>query len=357
MNRNNIYPTVQAMLAALLFGASAPLAKLLLGEIEPISLGALLYLGSGFGLLILRIFQYTGKQSEGTEAPLKTADVFWLAGSIIAGGIAAPIILLFGLRDTPGATASLLLNFEAVATTVIAAIAFKEAVSRRAWWAILVITSASILLSINMDSEWGLSLGALGIIVACVLWGLDNNFTRNISTKNPMTIVMIKGLVAGSFSLILTLVLGNPIPNLITVIKAMVLGSLGYGLSITLFIRAMRGLGAARTSALFGTAPLAGVLLSFLLLQESLGAMSLVALSLMIVGAFLLVNEEHNHNHVHEAIIHEHGHLHDDDHHTHQHTNDIIRSHSHLHEHFQYEHEHHHLPDLHHRHTHQAEAQ
>jgi drug/metabolite transporter (DMT)-like permease len=357
MNRNNIYPIVQAMLAALLFGASAPIAKLLLGEIEPISLAAFLYLGSGFGLLVLQIFQRNRNKTESTEAPLKITDIGWLAGAIIAGGITAPIILLFGLRDTPGATASLLLTFEGVATTLIAAMVFKESVSRRAWWAILVITTASILLSVNLNDEWGVSWGAMGILAACVLWGIDNNFTRNISAKDPISIVMVKGLVAGSFSLILATILGNRIPNLGIAIKAMILGSLSYGLSITLFIRAMRGLGAARTSALFGTAPLAGMVLSLWLLQESVNTMFLVALPLMVVGAILLVYEEHNHNHAHEATVHEHRHRHDDEHHIHNHEpTEYARSHSHWHEHSCHKHEHHHLPDIHHRHVHPSEA-
>jgi len=357
MNRGHIVPIGQAMLAALLFGASAPAAKMLLGEIEPISLAAFLYLGSGFGLLIIRAFQKAGKKQRIKEAPLIRADIGWLAGAIIAGGIAAPIILLFGLRDTPGATASLLLNFEGVGTTLIAAIAFKEAVSRRAWWAIVVITAGSILLSTNMNGEWGFSPGALGILVACILWAIDNNFTRNISAKNPITIVMVKGLVAGSFSLLLAIILGHQIPNWIVAIKALLLGSLSYGLSISLFIRAMRELGAARTSAFFGTAPLAGVLLSFLLLHESVNAMFLVALPLMIVGAIILVYEEHNHNHVHEATVHEHCHTHDDEHHIHDHeTAEELRSHSHSHEHSCNGHEHHHMPDIHHRHVHPSET-
>ena len=265
--------------------------------------------------------------------------------------------MLFGLRDTPGATASLLLNFEGVATTLIAAMVFKEAVNRRAWWAIIVITTASILLSITPNNEWGISWGAIGVLAACVLWGIDNNFTRNISAKNPVSIVMVKGLVAGSFSLFLAIILGNRIPDFGIIIKAMLLGSLSYGLSITLFIRAMRGLGAARTSALFGTAPLAGVALSFLLLQESVNTMFLIALPLMIVGAILLVYEEHDHNHIHEAIMHEHCHNHDDGHHHHTHDDiEFTREHSHYHEHEHHEHVHHHLPDINHRHTHASEA-
>jgi drug/metabolite transporter (DMT)-like permease len=357
MKRNNFYPIVQAMLAALLFGASAPIAKLLLGEIEPISLAAFLYLGSGFGLLILKIFQNNGNKRESTEAQLKITDIGWLAGAIITGGIIAPIILLFGLRDTPGATASLLLTFEGVATTLIAAMVFKESVSRRAWWAILVVTTASILLSVNLNDEWGVSWGAMGILAACVLWGIDNNFTRNISAKDPISIVMVKGLAAGSFSLILATILGNRIPNLGIVIKAMILGSLSYGLSISLFIRAMRGLGAARTSALFGTAPLAGIVLSLWLLQESVSTMFLVALPLMVVGAILLVYDEHNHKHVHEATVHEHRHRHDDEHHIHNHeTTEYDGSHSHWHEHNYHRHEHQHMPDIDHRHVHPSEV-
>lgn len=356
MNRNTIAPIIQALLAALLFGASAPISKLFLGEIEPIPLAAFLYLGSGIGLFIFQMFQRSN-QTEETEAPIKRSDLGWLAGAIIAGGVVAPIILLFGLRDTPGATASLLLNFEGVATTLIAALAFKEAVSRRAWWAILVITTASILLSITPNGKWGISWGAIGILAACVFWGLDNNFTRNISAKNPVSIVMVKGFVAGSFSLFLAIILGNQLPNWPIIFKAMFLGSLSYGLSITLFIRAMRELGAARTSALFGTAPLAGVALSFLLLHESVNTMFLISLPLMAIGAILLVSEEHDHSHNHETVVHEHWHRHDDGHHQHNHGDlKVERAHSHKHEHNDHKHSHHHMPDIHHRHTHTSET-
>ncbi len=248
--------------------SSAPISKLLLGDIEPIPLAAFLYLGSGIGLAVFQVIR-RGKRPEGGEASLKRSDLGWLAGAIIAGGVIAPIILMYGLQHTPGATASLLLNFEGVATTLLAALIFKEAVSRRAWLAIIFITGASILLSVTLGEEWGISLGAVGVLAACIFWGIDNNFTRNISAKDPVSIVMIKGLAAGFFSLCLALILGNKIPDWMTVLKAMLLGSVSYGLSITLFIRAMRGLGAARTSALFGTAPLAGVALSFILLKES----------------------------------------------------------------------------------------
>jgi len=248
----------QALLAAVLFGASTPVAKFLLGRIEPIPLAAFLYLGSGVGLLLFRGIQCLGSGSAGVEARISKADIPWLAGAVLAGGIAAPIVLMFSLRTTPAATASLLINFEGVATTLIAALVFKEAIGGRIWWAIVCIAAASILLSLDLSREWGIALSAVGVLGACTLWGIDNNFTRNVSAKDPLSIVTIKGIGAGGFSLILAIILQNPFPTLLAALGAMLLGSLSYGISIALFILAMRGLGAARTSALFGTAPFAG---------------------------------------------------------------------------------------------------
>ena len=357
MNKKNLYPMLQALLAALLFGASAPIAKVLLGDVEPIPLAGLLYLGSGISLLAVKAYQRLIQKSRETEAGITSPDIKWLAGAILTGGIAAPIILLFSLRETPGATASLLLNFEGVATMLIAALIFKEGIGRRAGWAILLITLASVVLSTNPNREWGFSIGALGILTACLLWGLDNNLTCNISAKDPLIIVAVKGLAAGSFSLLLGAALGDHFPSFDIVLKAMLLGSLSYGASIVLFVHAMRGLGAARTSALFGTAPLAGMLLSFIILRENFNLMLLIAIPLMSIGAFLLINEEHQHHHIHDEVFHEHSHQHDDSHHTHEHVEDILfaQSHSHFHKHPNVEHGHHHTPDLHHRHLHGAQ--
>jgi drug/metabolite transporter (DMT)-like permease len=352
MNRSHISSIIQALIAALLFGASAPLAKLLLGEVEPIPLAAFLYLGSGIGLLGVKLFQRINQQGLDSEAQIKKPDYLWLAGAIIAGGIAAPITLLFSLQNTPAATASLLLSFEGVATTLIAFFAFKESISRRAWWAIALITLASIFLSVNLNAEWGFSLGALGIIAACILWGIDNNFTRNISAKDPITIVTIKGLGAGSFSLGMAMVLGNKLPAWEVILGALALGSLSYGASIVLFIHAMRGIGAARTSALFSSAPLAGMILSFLLFREFPSWMFVIAFPLMVAGTLFLVSEEHEHDHVHEMTIHEHAHIHDDGHHEHDHEGEYAKKHCHVHNHDELIHTHHHMPDLHHRHVH-----
>jgi drug/metabolite transporter (DMT)-like permease len=289
-------------------------------------------------------------RAKDVEADIKLPDVKWLAGAIISGGILAPIILMISLQNTPASTASLLLNFEGVGTTLIALLFFKEAISRRAWTAILVITLASIFLSANFKDGFGLSLGALGIILACVLWGVDNNFTRNISGKDPLAIVAWKGLVAGTFSFFLALFLGNTLPSVPTILYTLLLGFVSYGLSTMLFIRSMRGLGAARTSALYGTAPLAGVLLSIVIFGEFPSFLFVIAAILMIGGALLLINEEHSHTHTHTAMIHEHSHSHKDPSHEHADADEV---HSHEHEHPAEEHEHDHMPDIHHRHGHE----
>jgi len=348
MKSNNLPFILQALLAAIFFGASAPISKLLLGDIAPIFLAAFLYLGSGTGISLVKLTQRM--QSKEAEAGIKPSDIKWLSGAIISGGIAAPIILMISLQNTPASTASLLLNFEGVGTTLIALLFFKEAISRRAWTAIIIITLASIFLSTYFKSGFGLSLGALGIILACVLWGLDNNFTRNISGKDPLAIVAWKGLVAGTFSFLLALFLGNPFPLLTTILGTLLLGFVGYGLSTILFIRSMRGLGAARTSALYGTAPLAGVLLSIVIFGEFPSFLFIIAAIMMIGGALLLINEQHAHSHVHTALIHEHSHKHDDPAHGHDTAKGV---HSQEHEHPAEEHEHDHMPDIHHRHGHE----
>jgi drug/metabolite transporter (DMT)-like permease len=341
--RANLGFLLQALLAALFFGASAPISKLLLGDVPPVLMAAFLYLGSGAGISLVKLFQLTTAQK---EAGIKRPDVKWLAGAILSGGILAPIVLMISLQNTPASTASLLLNFEGVGTTLIALFFFRESVSRRALAAIFVITLAGVFLSTNFSGGFGLSLGALGVILACVLWGVDNNFTRNISAKDPLTIVAWKGLVAGTFSLLLGLFLGQQLPALGTILSILLLGFICYGLSTMLFIYAMRGLGAARTSTLYGTAPLAGVLLSFILFREPITLLFIFAAALMAAGALLLANEEHAHFHIHMPVVHEHRHNHAE---FHEHDTSAV-AHSHEHEHSRTEHEHGHMPDIHHRH-------
>lgn len=351
-----IAPVLKALLAALLFGLSAPLAKLLLGEVAPVPLAGLLYLGSGLAALALFAFQKRGIAAG--EAGLQRSDLWWLLGALLLGGVAAPITLMVSLRATPAATAALLLNFEGVATTLIAGAAFHEAIGRRVWAAIGLITLASILLSWDGSGEWGLAPGALGILLACVCWGLDNNFTRNISAKNPLTIVAWKGLGAGTFSVILALILGQPFPSPAVMLRALLLGSVSYGLSIMLFILALRDLGASRTSAMFSTAPFIGMALSLVLFRDPLTLLFLLALPLMVAGALLLVGETHQHEHRHALLVHEHRHRHDDAHHLHSHLpgeSPAHGAHSHVHVHEALSHTHPHTPDIHHRHGHEAD--
>ncbi len=350
MNRN-IYPKLQAILAAVLFGISAPLSKLLLNGVDPVMLAALLYLGSGFGLLFAAIIQKFTSPAE-KEAPLVRKDIPWLAGAIITGGVAAPIILMLSLKNTPAATASLLLNFEGVATSLIAVIAFKEALGKWIWTAVACITLASVILTWDASGSWGISIGAAGVMLACFFWGMDNNFTRNISAKSPLSIVTVKGISAGTVSLVIALSAGNRFPAPGIILAALALGFLSYGTSIFLFVFAMRSLGAARTSAFFGSAPFVGAIVSLIIFREWPGINLLLSLPFMIAGTILILREDHAHLHRHITIEHDHRHTHDDNHHMHAHNENDLTEHTHKHIHTNIEHAHAHSPDIHHRHEH-----
>lgn len=312
------WPMLLAAIGAILFGASAPVSKALLGEIGPVTLAGLLYLGSGAGLgALLIVRKLRGHRDE--RLSLKREDLPWLAGSVVAGGIAAPVALLWGLSATSAATGSLLLNFECVATSVIAFAFFREHIGKRILLAIGAITVASIVLSLGGEGGLSLSPGALGVLGSCVLWGIDNNLTRKISSKDPVAIGTIKGLAAGTVNLSIGVLITGATPAAGASLSAMALGCVSYGLSIMFFIVAMRGLGAARTSAWFGIAPFAGALLSFVLLHESPDIRFFIALPLMIAGAVLLFGEEHRHVHSHVAVEHEHTHFPGDVEHSHSH--------------------------------------
>jgi drug/metabolite transporter (DMT)-like permease len=361
MKRSQIVPVLQALLAAVLFGVSAPFSKLLLSKIQPVTLAGLLYLGCGFAALLLRVFRSSVRRSAGqvdrAEASLNRSDLFWVGGAILCGGVFGPILLLVGLRQTPAATASLLLNFESVATVLIAALVFREATGRRVWFAIALITVASAILSWDRNGDWGASLGAFAVLCACLMWGIDNNLTRRISAKDPLAIVTVKGLVAGSFSLALSFWLGYSFPSARIIVLAMLLGAFSYGASIALFVLALRGLGAARTGALYAIAPFVGALLAVLVLRESLTAQFLTSIPLMVIGAGLLVFENHGHAHMHDLLEHEHSHRNDDPHHMHTHPGlspdfQEVDQHSHWHRHDQVTHDHAHTPDIHHWHEH-----
>jgi drug/metabolite transporter (DMT)-like permease len=267
--------------------------------------------------------------------------------------VAAPIVMMVSLRRTTAATASLLLNFESIATVLIAAVLFKEAVGRRVWTAAAVVALAAALLSVEPGSRWVVSLSSLGVLLACVLWGLDNNLTQRISAKDPLVIAMIKGIVAGIVTLALSRISSGQLPGLLPSLGALALGFVSYGLSIYLFILSLRGLGTARTGALFGTAPFIGVAGSLILFHTTITWQFMAAFPLMVAGAWLLLAERHGHSHTHEEFEHAHAHAHDE-HHQHDHDETPITGnvHAHLHKHPVLTHGHSHTPDIHHRHGH-----
>jgi drug/metabolite transporter (DMT)-like permease len=342
-------PILLALTAAALFGASVPLAQLLLGAVQPVMLAALLYIGGGTAVVGARLVR---GRSTG-ESPLARRDLPWLAGTMLAGGFLAPVLLMVSLTLTPAATASLLLNAEAVATALIAAAFFAEGIGRRVWAAIGVITAAGTVLSFDPDGHLGLSLGALGVLGACALWGLDNNCSRQISSKDPFAIGTVKGLGAGLLSLPLALALGEAVPPLEVALPALLLGAACYGASMICFILALRSLGAARTAGVFGLAPFIGAGLALLIAPVVPGWQFLVALPLMAAGALLIAREEHAHEHRHEPVTHAHRHRHDDPHHRHVHEEGgDVEVHAHVHVHDMLEHAHAHTPDIHHRHRH-----
>lgn len=347
------YSFVQALLAAALFGLSAPAAKLLLGKIEPVTLAAMLYLGCGLGLMALKLLQRAAGLRWAMEASLGRTDLGWLSGASLVGGVAAPIVMMVSLKQTTAATASLLLNLESVATVLIAAVLFKEAVGRRVWAAAALVALAGMLLSVELGSRWVVSLSSLGVLVACVLWGLDNNFTQRISGKDPLVIAMIKGVVAGTVTLALSRISGGQLPGLLPSLGALALGFVSYGLSIYLFILSLRGLGAARTGALFGTAPFIGVAGSLILFGMTITWQFMLAFPLMVAGAYLLLSERHAHRHTHGEFEHAHVHTHDE-HHRHAHGGIPVTGnvHAHVHKHPGLTHVHPHTPDIHHRHDH-----
>lgn len=335
-----------AILAAVLYGISAPFSKILLTYISPTMLAAFLYLGAGCGMLLLKRFKPSG-----LEARLTKNELPYVIGMVLLD-IAAPILLLFGLKTASSATVSLLGNFEIVATALIAFMLFHEAVSRRLLAAIGFITIASMLLSVNSFTDLSLNSGALFVLLACACWGFENNCTRMLSLKDPMEIVIIKGFGSGIGSFIVALFLGERAPKLLIILPAMLLGFVAYGLSIFYYVSAQRTLGAARTGAYYAIAPFVGTGIAFILFKNALTLQFLSALLLMLFGAYLAAVEKHSHSHKHEQFEHEHRHNHADGHHNHVHPYPVHGEHSHAHIHDELVHTHAHTPDMHHQHSH-----
>lgn len=339
-----------ALAAAALFGASTPFAKLLLGELSPVVLAGLLYLGSGLGLAPLRLVQ--SRRGHSHEARLVARDWTALAGAIFAGGVAAPVLLLWGLSKTGAAETALLLNFENVITVLVAGLLFREAVGGRVWLAAAVMLAGGFVLAYEPTLPLGFSLYSLAIVGACLGWAIDNNLTRKVAGADPVAISMTKGIAAGSFNLVLGLALGGALPALGAAAGALALGFVAYGVSLVLFIYALRHLGAARTAAHFSTAPFIGAVLAVPLLGEPVTVGLIAAATLMVIATWLVLTERHAHEHGHEHMTHNHRHTHDE-HHQHAHRGDEgPEPHSHEHVHEPMRHAHPHLPDLHHRHPH-----
>ena len=341
-----------ALAAALLFGASTPFAKLLVGNLAPLLLAGLLYLGSGLGLGLLLLVRGARRPKTVESMRIPTRELPWLFAAIVFGGVVGPALLMFGLTQTDGASASLLLNVEGVLTAVIAWVVFKENTDRQIILGMVTIVAGGLVLSWQPGGGQ-LSSGTLLIVGACLAWAIDNNLTRKVSTNDAMLVACLKGLMAGACNTALALGSGAAIPELSVALGSLLVGFLGYGLSLTLFVVALRTLGTARTGAYFSVAPLFGVVISLAIWPELPSMLFWVAAALMAVGVWLHIKERHEHAHTHEPLTHTHRHAHDAHHqHVHDFPWDGREPHVHPHRHAALIHKHPHYPDIHHRHGH-----
>ena len=346
-----------ALASAFLFGSGTPLAKILLGQISPWLLAGLLYAGSGLGLLVYRLVKKL------PTPRLSRSELVWLLAAILCGGVIAPVLLMFGLTRMAAGHASLLLNAEAVLTTVLAWALFKEHLGRRIIGGMALIVVGALVLALPQGAaQAGVQAAdlwpALAIVLACAFWALDNNFTRYVAHADASWIACVKGLSAGVTNLLLAYVLGAAWPSLAGMSAAMVVGFVCYGVSLTLFVVALRHLGTSRAGAYFSTAPFVGAVISIAFLTEPVSWQFGLAGALMGLGVWLHLTENHQHLHTHVALLHTHAHNHntDDGHHDHEHSevdaSSSSEKHSHLHRHEPLEHSHAHFPDVHHRHQH-----
>jgi drug/metabolite transporter (DMT)-like permease len=342
-----------ALASAALFGISTPAAKVLLGGINPFILAGLLYCGAGIGVAILRRFARSSLRSNAQQVALNRHDIPWLAGAIAAGGIVGPLLLMLGLTQTDAATASLLLALEGAATALIAWFIFHENFDRRIALGMVCIIVGAMILAWSGEPSLHNAIGPLAIVCACCAWGLDNNLTRKVSLADPLQIVELKGLIAGPLNLLIGIWAGGAITLSPTLLLAGITGFLGYGLSLVLYVVALRHLGAARTGAYFSTAPFIGAVVSVIALGESVTLGLVIGGAIMGIGIWLHVTERHEHEHIHESVAHTHPHSHDE-HHQHEHRPEdpAGEPHTHWHEHRPIKHTHPHVPDMHHAHRH-----
>lgn len=346
---------IMALTASLLFGLSAPFAKLLLRESDPLMLAALLYLGGGVGLGVVGLIpdrrQIAGAAPR--EAALRGADFVLLLAIVVSGGVAAPVLMLLGLARVSAVAGSLLLNLEAPLTMLLAVSVFGEHLGGRAAAGAAFATLGAGVLSYAPGGVQADCRGVVAVVLACVGWAVDNNLTQRLSLRDPVAIARTKGLGAGMVTLTLALLTGSGFPPPAGALGAIVLGFVSYGMSVALAVRAMRILGAARHAAFFATAPFIGAVAAVPLLGEPFGLREIATAALMALGVVLILTEVHAHFHVHDVLEHEHAHVHDE-HHRHEHS-DVDggeERHAHVHVHPPLSHAHPHVPDLHHRHRH-----
>lgn len=343
-----------ALAAAALFGAATPIAKALLGSMSPFMVAGLFYLGSGVGLgmgiVALRLRRDDAQPSASHR--IQKAELPWLMGAIVTGGVVGPALLMLGLASTSAATSSLLLNLESVLTAVIAWVVFRENVDLQVFLGMVAIVAGGMLLSWH-PGQVAVPVGALLIVGACLCWAIDNNLTRKVSANDAMVIACLKGLIAGPVNLAIAFATGAALPAVGIVGAAMLTGLAGYGVSLVLFVVALRHLGTARTGAYFSVAPLFGVALSLVLWPELPSVSFWLAAALMALGVWLHVRERHEHEHSHDFLEHTHRHRHDE-HHRHEHNFPYAgdEPHTHPHVHLPITHSHSHFPDIHHRHQH-----
>lgn len=289
------FAIVYAILAAALYALNAPLSKLLLQDVQPAMMASLLYLGAGAGMLLLTLAQ-KGMQYQSKEMRLTKKDLPYTLGMIVLD-ILAPIFLMLGLRETTAENASLLNNFEIVATSLIALLIFRERLSKRFWIALGLITLSSVLLSVEDTRSFSFSIGSLYVLLACCCWGMENNCTRMLSQSNPQQIVIVKGFGSGAGSMIVALTAGEALPEIGSLLLVLLLGFVAYGLSIYFYVYAQRFLGAARTSAYYAVQPFIGVMLSLIIFREMPGALFFAALALMIGGTWLVTKDQKEEDH------------------------------------------------------------
>ena len=347
---NQIHGPLLATFSAVLFGISPVLCKLLIGDMSPALLAGLLYLGSGIGLQIVLILQRRNSLRELMQ--LSPQHRIKLLGAVLSGGVIAPLCLTYGIKYGTASEVTLLLNLETVATTLIAWLIFKEYIGPRVWAGKLLILIAASIVVLKSDGGFDFSLSGILVVLACIFWGIDNNLTRDVEELSSTVLASIKGLGAGIFTIMLALLFSSGSATGFQIGGAMLVGSLSYGLSLVLFVEALRKIGSARTATFFAIGPFVGTLLSVVLLGERPSSFYWFAMSLMLAGIFLLYNEIHRHQHTHKAIEHDHKHIHDE-HHQHLHEEaGGATAHAHFHIHEEMTHIHGHWPDIHHRHTH-----